>query len=115
MGGALVLAAAAFVAAVEVMELGGIERIGAVVLDRARQLEETLRRAGVTVRAPWDHDGERAGIVTFRLPDESSAATVARLGEAGFTVADRAGWVRASVHATTPTAAIEELGRVLSG
>ncbi len=115
MGGALVLGAAAFTAAVEVMELGRIDRIGATVLERARHLEETLRMAGATVRAPWSRDDERAGIVTFRLGGEPSAATVARLAAAGFTVSDWAGWVRVAVHATTRLDAIDELGRILGG
>ncbi len=115
MGGALALSAAGYAAAVDVVDEGGIAAIAETVLDRATRVEEVLRRVGATVRAPWRHDGERAGIVTFRMPGEEAAATVARLGGAGFTVSDRAGWVRVAVHATTRPEAIEELGRVLGG
>lgn len=115
MGGAPVLSAAALAAAVEVMDLGGIERIAQVVVDRARRLEATLRRIGATVRAPWRSDDERGGIVTFRMSKEESVATVARLADAGFVVSDRAGWVRVAVHATTRPEVIDELGAVLEG
>ncbi len=113
MGGAWSLAAASYHAALEVIELAGIDAISAAVLERSRRVEEVLRVVGATVRAPWRDETERAGIVTFQMGGEEAPSTVARLADAGFTVSDRAGWVRVAVHATTDLEAIDELGRVL--
>jgi len=52
--------------------------------------------------------------VTFRLPDEPAAATVARLGASGFVVSERSGWVRAAPHATTSFEAIDDLVEALA-
>ena len=68
---------------------------------------------GAEVRTPWRHEGERAGIVTLRMPGEDAATTVARLAAEGFVVSERSGWVRVSPHASTSIDAVEALAGVL--
>jgi selenocysteine lyase/cysteine desulfurase len=101
-------------AAAEVIELAGMPAIEAAVLERAGAVEEALRCVGAEVLAPWRHPTERAGIVSFRLPGEDPKATVARLDEAGLVVSRRSGWVRASLHATTPLGAAARLREALT-
>ena len=100
-------------AAVEVIELAGMAQIEATVVARATAVEEVVRRAGAEVLAPWRRPEERAGIVSFRLPGEAPAATVARLAAAGLVVSRRSGWVRVSPHATTPAETAERLAEAL--
>ncbi len=86
--------------------------VEAAVLDRAMAVEEEVRASGGEVLCSWEGD-ERSGILTFRLPDEPSSETNARLQDAGFVLTDRNGWLRASPHATTDPEAPAALGKVL--
>ncbi len=99
--------ATAAAAAIDTIELVGIDAIEAAVLERAVAVEEGLRGLGAEVVAPWRSPSERAGIVSFRMPGIDPAVTVKRLASDGFFVSGRAHTVRASVHATTPLRAIE--------
>jgi selenocysteine lyase/cysteine desulfurase len=105
--------AAALRAGLEVIALAGIDSIEATVVARSAALESVLRDAGAEVLAPWHNPSERAGIVSFRLPPEPAAITAARLEEAGFSVSERAGWIRLSPHASTPSESAARLGGVL--
>lgn len=100
-------------AAAEVIEMAGIAAIEEAVLSRATAVEETARRVGAEVLAPWRGPEERAGIVCFRLPGEDPAVTAARLAAAGLVVSRRSGWVRVSPHATTPADAVGRLAEAL--
>ncbi len=107
-------AAAGINAALEILDLAGIDMISEAVLDRSAAVEESGRRAGAEVLAPWQSDGERSGIVSMRMPGEAPDATQTRLAAAGYTSSVRRGWLRLSPHATTPPATIEYLASVLS-
>lgn len=100
-------------AAAEVIEMAGIGSIEAVIRERVADLEETVRRAGAEVFAPWRAPTERAGILCFRLPGEDPAATVARLAEAGLVVSRRSRWVRLAPHASTPAETAARLAEAL--
>lgn len=105
--------AVAAAAAIQVVEMGGIELIEAAVLERSSVVLDLVRSMGADVIAPWRTDRERSGIVTFRIPGLSSVEIVAALAEAGFLVSERGGWIRVSPHATTPSAVIEAFGEAL--
>ncbi len=107
-------AAAGIAAALEILDLVGIDMISEAVLERSAAVEESGRRAGAEVLAPWQSDSERSGIVSLRMPGEAPDATQARLAAAGYTASVRRGWLRVSPHATTPPATIEYLATVLS-
>ena len=107
--------AVAAAAALQVVEIGGIQRIESAVLERSGAVLDIVRSFGAEVIAPWRSDAERAGIVTFRFPGIDAASTVATLGETGLIVSERNGWIRVSPHATTPVQAIEDLGDALAG
>lgn len=106
--GALQLAAA-----VEAIEIAGIEAVAAAVRERARSLEDVVEAAGGELLAPWRSDRERAGILCFRLPGEDPAATFGRLISAGLVVSHRGSWIRLAPHATTGPEAAEMLGEAL--
>ena len=100
-------------AAIEVIEMAGIDAIRRTVLERASQLEDVLRRAGAEVRTPWSDSGARAGIVCFRMPGAEPQATADHLLEADLVVSLRGTWVRLSPHATTPEDAVGMLASAL--
>ena len=112
-GSPSVTGAIACAEAVDVVDLAGIDVVEAAVLDRARELQETLDSIGAEVLAPWRSDKERAGVVSFRLGDEPAADTAQRLGAAGLVVGRRRDWVRLAVHATTDPAVTEALAEAL--
>jgi selenocysteine lyase/cysteine desulfurase len=101
------------VAALEVLESVGIENIETAILDRATLAETVLRSAGAEILAPWRHDRERAGIVSFRMPNQTVGATSEALKAAGYLVAMRGPWIRVSAHATSDPAQIEGLKQAL--
>ncbi|MCY4651026.1 MAG: aminotransferase class V-fold PLP-dependent enzyme [bacterium] len=96
-----VVGAVALRAACEVIAMAGVEAISGHISARMDQLEEGLDRSGCQLRRPWKNRSERAGILTFRVPGRSSAQLVESLRERGVILADRAGWLRASPHATS--------------
>ncbi|MEN8233382.1 MAG: aminotransferase class V-fold PLP-dependent enzyme [Actinomycetota bacterium] len=107
------LGAVTSAAALDVVAIDGIDSIEAAVLERSGAALEIVRSLGGEVIAPWRSDRERAGIVTFRLPGLEATEVVRRLGEEGFVVSERSGWIRVSPHATTPLSAIEAFGEAL--
>jgi selenocysteine lyase/cysteine desulfurase len=100
-------------AAVEVIEMAGIDAVEGAVLQRAAAVEEAARSLGAEVLAPWRRPEERAGIVCFRLPGEDPAVTVSRLADARLVVSRRGDWVRAAPHASTPLDAGDRLAEAL--
>ena len=106
--------ALAAAAALKVIEVGDIREVESAVLARSGAVLERARSAGAEVIAPWRSDRERAGIVTFRLPGADTVSTVAALGEGGFIVSERNGWIRVAPHATTPMRVIDAFGDALA-
>jgi selenocysteine lyase/cysteine desulfurase len=102
------------VAALDVLESAGIETIEEAVLERAMLAETVLRSAGAEVMAPWRHHGEHAGIVSFRMPNQTAGASFEALKAGGYLVALRGPWLRVSTHATSDPAQIEGLKQALS-
>ena len=78
------------------------------------RLEENLGRAGCELRRPWGTRRERAGILTFRLPGHASGEVVESMRNRGVVLADRAGWIRASPHATADEESIDLLMEALA-
>ncbi|MEA2022858.1 MAG: aminotransferase class V-fold PLP-dependent enzyme [Actinomycetota bacterium] len=107
------LGAVAAAAAMDVVDVGGIANIEAAVLERSGAILDLARSLDADVIAPWRSDGERAGIVTFRVPGLPANDAVESLATAGFVVSERNGWIRVSPHATTPMRVIEEFGATL--
>lgn len=107
------LGAVAAAAALRVVDAGAIRDIEAAVLQRSGAILDLVRSLDAEVIAPWRSDRERAGIVTFRLPDLPAAEAVGSLASAGFVVSERNGWIRVSPHATTPMGVIESFGVAL--
>lgn len=79
-----------------ILELG-VDAIGERVLGLTDRLAEGLGRRGAQLRSSRA-PGEASGIVSFTLPDEAPARTVARLRERRIFVVERRGGVRASPH-----------------
>jgi len=73
-------------------------------------LIERLKLFGCEVLTPLD-PLQRAGIVTFRHPVNSSSDLVEQLSAAGIVVVNREGWIRVSPHYYNTT---EEIDRLLS-
>lgn len=94
-------------AAIETIEIIGIDTIEQGILDRSEAIEEGLRRVGAEFRTPWRRQSERSGIISFRMPDVAPDVTAKRLLSDGFIVTVRASTVRVSPHATTPMSAVE--------
>ena len=91
-----------------------IADVEATVIERARTAAEVIKTAGGELMTPWEDDSERSGIVSFRMPDEPSEVTNARLSDAGITITERNGWMRVAPHASTHPDAPTTLGEVLS-
>jgi len=96
-----IVGAVQLAAAVEVIEIAGMEAIAAAVADRVTALEDVVVRAGAEVMAPWTVPSERAGILCFRLPGVDASQTADRLEAAGLIVSRRGSWVRLAPHAST--------------
>ena len=109
-----VMGAVALAAACEVINLAGQAAISHRISATVDRLEEELERAGCELRRPWKNPGERAGILTFRVPGHPSGQVVEDMRERGVVLADRAGWVRVSPHATIAEESIDLLLEGLS-
>jgi selenocysteine lyase/cysteine desulfurase len=82
-------------AALDLFAEVGADRIEQRILHLTAELAEGLRSRGADILSPWQ-DGERSGILTFRLGD--SAALAAALEQAGIIARTRAGGVRLAPH-----------------
>ncbi|KOX31123.1 aminotransferase class V [Saccharothrix sp. NRRL B-16348] len=109
------IASGALAAALELVEVAGVEAIGARIVERSDELVEVIRAAGGEVVSALDR---RAGIVAFTLPDHPPSVIGAALVDAGVTATVRPEHVRLSPHAsTTPdtiarfAAALKEIRR----
>ena len=104
-----VVGAVALGAACEVIAMAGVDRIGSRISALVDRLEEELGRAGCRMRRPWGNREERAGILTFRIPGQDSGKAVEFMRDRGVILADRAGWIRVSPHATATGESIDLL------
>ena len=73
-------AAAGITAALEVLELAGIDAISEAILARSAAVEEAGRRAGAEVLAPWRSDSERSGVVSLRMPERTARGNSGPVG-----------------------------------
>ena len=84
-------------AAIDLLQEVGIDRIGERVAALARRMVTGLQAQGYEIFAPLA-DSSISGIVTFRKPGVDSTQTVHRLAGQGIVAAPRSGWIRASPH-----------------
>lgn len=84
-------------AAFEFLNEVGVDRIGPAVLARTAEIAEGAQAKGYELMAART-PGHDSGIVCIRRGDEDMRMTHARLRDAGFLTAPRAGWLRVSPH-----------------
>jgi selenocysteine lyase/cysteine desulfurase len=104
--------AAAFAAALELVESVTVPVIEAHVALRVDQLIDTVRTCGGEVLSPTA-PAERAGILAFRVPGTEAATVAKALHAHGVTPSVRATSVRLSAHASTPQAAVDRVRAAL--
>lgn len=98
--------------ALELVEAVGLDWIARRIQQRYERLADKAAGSGLRLLSDWPA-GQRAGIAVIEAADPGA---VKRLVDAGFTLTVHdANRVRVSLHATTRTAAIDELVEVLSG
>lgn len=89
-------------AAIDVIEMAGIDEIHRAVVERVCEIEDVVRGRGGEVLEPWESDEERAGILNWRLTSEPASVTWERLIGAGVICVERIpGWIRVAPHAST--------------
>lgn len=104
--------AAAFAAALELAERVTVRAIAAHVGNRVDELIDAVRSAGGEILSPVA-PAERAGIVSFRLPDTDPAAIATTLHAHEVTSSVRADSVRLSAHASTTAGAVARVRTAL--
>ncbi|TQM79543.1 selenocysteine lyase/cysteine desulfurase [Saccharothrix saharensis] len=92
------IASGALAAALELVEVAGVEAIHQRIVERSDELAEVIREAGGEVVSAPDR---RAGILAFTLPDHPPSVVGAALADAGVTATVRPEHVRLSPHAST--------------
>ena len=85
-------------AAFEFLNEVGIERIAHAVTARTDEVAAGAAAKGYELMGPARTPATAAGIVCLRHPQEDPRLTHARLRDAGFLTAPRAGWLRVSPH-----------------
>lgn len=101
------LATAALLASVEVLEAVGFDAVERRVLALADHARALLHDRGLTLMSP-DAPGKTSGIIAFRHPTHSNEAVENSLKAAGVIAAVRCGNVRFSPHAYNTEAELEE-------
>ncbi|MFE9747643.1 aminotransferase class V-fold PLP-dependent enzyme [Saccharothrix saharensis] len=92
------IASGALAAALELVEVAGVDAIHQRIVERSDELVEVIRAAGGEVVSALDR---RAGILAFTLPDHPPSVVGAALADAGVTATVRPEHVRISPHAST--------------
>lgn len=92
------IASGALAAALELVEVAGVEAIHARIVERSDELAEVIRAAGGEVVSAPDR---RAGILAFTLPEHAPSVIGAALADAGVAATVRPEHVRLSPHAST--------------
>lgn len=105
--------AAAFAAALELVERHSVAAIEAAIATRIAELTETVTAHGGRVLSPAD-PARRAGILSFTVPDHDPSVVAKALHAEGVTPTVRADSLRLSPHASTPPEASERVAAALS-
>ncbi|MBK1705337.1 aminotransferase class V-fold PLP-dependent enzyme [Halochromatium glycolicum] len=93
-------------ASLSLLEEVGLETIASAIEERTARLVELIDQAGFELLSPRETE-QRAGIVTFRVPDVDQAALYQRLMAQGLMCASRGGGLRFSPHFYTPEQHLE--------
>ncbi|ONI80909.1 aminotransferase class V [Saccharothrix sp. ALI-22-I] len=104
------IASGALAAALELVELAGVEALGARIVEQSDDLVEVIHAAGGEVVSAVDR---RAGILAFTLPDHPPSVIGAALVEAGVTATVRPEHVRLSPHASTTAETVARFATAL--
>jgi selenocysteine lyase/cysteine desulfurase len=107
------VAAAAFAAALELVEAVTVPAIEAQISLRVDQLIDAVRRCGGEILSPTA-PAHRAGIVSFRLPATDPATVARALHAHDVTPSVRAPAIRLSAHASTPATAVDRVHAALT-
>lgn len=107
------VSAAAFAAALELVEATGVAVIEAAVAERVGELIEAVRARGGELLSPVE-PARRAGIVSFRLPGVPAAQAAEALHAHGLTPTVRADSLRLSPHASTPASVAGRVAEALA-
>ncbi|MFG3660923.1 aminotransferase class V-fold PLP-dependent enzyme [Streptomyces sp. NPDC047706] len=106
------VAAAAFAAALELVERHSVAAIESVIAARIAELAEVVERSGGRVLSPAE-PSRRAGILSFALPDQDPVLVAKTLQDEGVTATVRTDSLRLSPHASTPPEATERVAAAL--
>ncbi|WNV89145.1 aminotransferase class V-fold PLP-dependent enzyme [Umezawaea sp. Da 62-37] len=104
------IAAGALGHALELVELAGVQAIGARIATRLDELTELVREVGGTVVSAEDR---RAGILAFTLPDHPAPVVGSALVATGVTATVRPEHIRLTPHASTTPETIARFGAAL--
>ncbi|MFJ2729759.1 aminotransferase class V-fold PLP-dependent enzyme [Streptomyces collinus] len=105
--------AAAFAAALGLVERYTVAAIEGAIATRVAELTDVVERFGGRVLSPAD-PARRAGVLSFSLPDHDPALVAKALHAEGVTPTVRADSLRLSPHASTPPEASERVAAALS-
>ncbi|HEX6342966.1 aminotransferase class V-fold PLP-dependent enzyme [Umezawaea sp.] len=106
------IAAGALGHALELVELGGVQAIGARIAERLDEVTEAVHAAGGEVVSARDR---RAGILAFTVPEHPASVVGAALVDAGVTATVRPEHVRITPHASTTPETIARFTAALRG
>lgn len=107
------VAAAAFAAALELVERHTVGAIEGAIAARVAEFGEVVERSGGLVLSPAD-PARRAGILSFALPGKDPALVAKALEAEGVTTTARADSLRLSPHASTPPETAERVAAALA-
>ncbi|MFF7974347.1 aminotransferase class V-fold PLP-dependent enzyme [Streptomyces sp. NPDC007905] len=105
--------AAAFAAALDLVERHTVAAIEAAIATRIAELTEVVHRLGGRVLSPTD-PAQRAGILSFTMPGHDPSLVAKALHAEGVTLTVRNDSLRLSPHASTPPEASEQVAAALS-
>ncbi|WP_367139103.1 aminotransferase class V-fold PLP-dependent enzyme [Saccharothrix sp. HUAS TT1] len=104
------IASGALAAALELLEVAGVEAVQGRVAERVDELAEVVRSVGGEVVSAVER---RAGILAFTLPGHPSSVVGAALAEAGVAATVRPEHVRVSPHASTTAETVARFAAAL--
>ncbi|MFE2297685.1 aminotransferase class V-fold PLP-dependent enzyme [Streptomyces sp. NPDC059445] len=105
--------AAAFAAALELVERHTVSAIETAVAERITELTETVEAHGARVLSPTT-PARRAGILSFTMPNHDPSVVAKALHAEGITPTVRTDSLRFSPHASTPPEVSERVAAALS-
>ncbi|MET9411655.1 aminotransferase class V-fold PLP-dependent enzyme [Streptomyces sp. NPDC002935] len=107
------VSAAAFAAALDLVERHTVAAIEAAIATRIAELTEVVKRFDGHILSPTD-PARRAGILSFTMPDHDPSVVAKALHAEGVTPTVRTDSLRFSPHASTPPEASERVAAGLS-